>query len=232
MADIDPHYAVEFRGLTKQYDGANDGPPVLADVDLAVPGGQFLALVGASGSGKSTLLNLAAGIDQPTHGEALLDGHSLGRMTERERTLARREKVGFVFQFFNLVPGLTVEQNLLLPLELTRVPRHEARGRVADVLDGLGLAGKAGRKPDTLSGGEQQRVAVARAVIHRPAVVLADEPTGNLDTAAGADVLALLQHMTKELGAAVLMATHSRDAAGRADRILAVSGGSVASVCD
>jgi putative ABC transport system ATP-binding protein len=231
LVHIEHPDAVEFREITKRYDGVEAGSPVLAGVDLTVARGQFVALVGASGSGKSTLLNLAAGIDQPTRGEVLLDGRFLTQMTERERTLLRREKVGFVFQFFNLIPGLTVEQNLLLPLELTRVPRRESRDRAAVALRELGLADKARRKPDTLSGGEQQRVAVARAVIHRPAVVLADEPTGNLDAAAGADVLALLRQMAAEHGAAVLMATHSQDAAAEADRVLAVRDGSVGKAC-
>lgn len=222
-----PPAAIEFRRVTKTYGEGGRARSVLLDVGLTVDVGEFVAVVGASGSGKSTLLNLAAGIDLPTSGEALLGGSLLNGLSERGRTLLRRTHVGFVFQFFNLIPSLTVRENLLLPLELCGVHRAEARDRAMDTLAAVGLEDRAKDYPDTLSGGEQQRVAVGRALVHRPAAVLADEPTGNLDAAAGENVLRLMRSLSGEYGAAILMATHSQDAAGRADRVVTVRDGSV-----
>jgi putative ABC transport system ATP-binding protein len=200
---------------------------VLVDVDLTVRAGEFVAVVGASGSGKSTLLNLAAGIDLPTAGDVALAGNTINHLSERGRTLLRRSRVGFVFQFFNLIPSLTVRDNLLLPLELCGVRRAEALERVQEALKAVGLDDRAFSYPDALSGGEQQRVAVGRAVVHRPAVVLADEPTGNLDAAAGENVLRLMRALTTRYGSSILMATHSRDAAHSADRVVSVLDGSI-----
>jgi len=184
-----------------------------------------VALLGPSGSGKSTLLNLVSGIDAPDGGEVLVAGTSLTGMSERERTLFRRHHVGFVFQFFNLLPTLTVEENLLLPLELKGRVGAPERERARALLDAVGLAGREKSYPDRLSGGEQQRVAVARAVVHDPVLVLADEPTGNLDADTGARVLDLLAELAGSDGKALLAVTHSREVADRADRILRIRGG-------
>jgi putative ABC transport system ATP-binding protein len=196
---------------------------VLDGVEARVGAGEFVALVGPSGSGKSTLLNLIAGIDRPDSGEVVVAGAALGRMSERERTLFRRRSIGFVFQFFNLIPTLTVEENLLLPLELNGLPADAAvaRGWLARV----GLADRAGSFPDRLSGGEQQRVAIARALIHEPPLVLADEPTGNLDADTGERVLELLASLTREGGRTLVVVTHSERIVERADRTLVLDRG-------
>ncbi len=218
---------MEFRSVTKTYAEGKLSRTVLHDATFSVAAGDFTAVVGASGSGKSTLLNLAAGIDVPTDGDVMLGRARLNRLSERDRTLLRRRHVGFVFQFFNLIPSLTVVENLRLPLDLCGVRRSDARERALDALADVSLEDRATDYPDTLSGGEQQRVAVGRALVHRPSLILADEPTGNLDAGAGDNVLSLLRRLGEQHGAAILMATHSPDAAYRADRVLTVRNGSV-----
>ena len=219
--------ALEFRGVTKTYAEGKLSRTVLHDATFSVAAGDFTAVVGASGSGKSTLLNLAAGIDVPTDGDVMLGRARVNGLSERDRTLLRRRHVGFVFQFFNLIPSLTVLENLLLPLDLCGIRRSEARERALNALADVSLDDRATDYPDTLSGGEQQRVAVGRALVHRPSLVLADEPTGNLDAEAGDNVLSLLRTLSEQHGAAILMATHSPDAADRADRVLSVRDGTV-----
>ncbi len=182
-------------------------------------------LLGRSGSGKSTLLNLIGGIDSPTSGEVLIDGLSLGALSEQDRTLFRRRYAGFVFQSFNLIPTLTVEENLLLPLELNGVTGRDAHDRALRQLEVLGLAARRASYPDRLSGGEQQRVAIARALVHDPVLVLADEPTGNLDLETGRSVVAALDRATRAAGKTLIMVTHSREVAGQADRVLSLSNG-------
>jgi putative ABC transport system ATP-binding protein len=182
-------------------------------------------ILGRSGSGKSTLLNLVAGIEPPSGGRVEVGGVDLGALPERRRTLFRRDRVGFVFQFFNLLPTLTVEENLRLPLELAGRTGPGDQRRAGELLAEVGLAERAGAFPDRLSGGEQQRVAVARALVHDPLLVLADEPTGNLDHDTGLAVLALLDRLTRGAGKTLLMATHSREVAGMADRVLAIEDG-------
>src|SRR5688572_12974683 len=172
---------IVLRQVSKAYDAADRGPPVLDGVDISIAQGEFVVLVGRSGSGKSTLLNLIGAIDVPTAGEIFIDGVELGTLGESARGLLRRRQLGFVFQFFNLIPTLTVAENLLLPLELNGRTGAAATRRVKSMLTEIGLAGRANRFPDELSGGEQQRVAIARAIVHEPRIVLADEPTGNLD---------------------------------------------------
>jgi putative ABC transport system ATP-binding protein len=198
---------------------------VLAGVDLTLRQGELAVLVGRSGSGKSTLLNLASGIDLPTAGEVLVGGVSLGGLSERERTLFRRDHLGFVFQFFNLIPTLTVEENLLLPLELAGTAGEAERRRALALLAEVGLADRREDFPDRLSGGEQQRLAVARALAHDPLLVLADEPTGNLDLETGLRVLGLLDRLTRQAGKTLLMVTHSREVIGIADRIFRIEEG-------
>jgi putative ABC transport system ATP-binding protein len=198
---------------------------VLDAVDLTVPRGEFLAVVGRSGSGKSSLLNLLGAIDVPTSGDIRIAGRSIVALSERDRSFYRRRSVGFVFQFFNLIPTLTVEENLRLPLELNDVAPAEAGKRTLAMLDAVGLSDRAASFPERLSGGEQQRIAVARALVHRPLIVLADEPTGNLDVDAAKTVLGLLRRLAEGAETTVVMATHSDEAAERADRILTLRDG-------
>jgi len=186
---------------------------------VAVGRGELAVLVGRSGSGKSTVLNLMSGIDRPDSGEVIIDGVSLSTLPERERTLFRRDRIGFVFQFFNLIPTLTVEENLLLTLELKGRVRPEQRRAALGLLEEIGLADRAGSFPDRLSGGEQQRVAVARALAHDPLLVLADEPTGNLDLETGLQVLEILDRLTRRAGKTMVMVTHGREVIGLADRV-------------
>jgi putative ABC transport system ATP-binding protein len=217
--------AVELRQVSKSYREGDVERVVLRDVSLTVAAGEIVVLLGRSGSGKSSLLNLIAGIDAPTSGTVRVDGTDLTALDEQARTRFRRRHIGFVFQFFNLIPLLTVEENVLLPLDLNH--RADAAGvaRVRALLDRVGLGGRGDSFPDRLSGGEQQRVAVARALIHEPALVLADEPTGNLDAETAAGVLDLLDTLAREAGRTVVMVTHSREVIGVADRILSIHRG-------
>ena len=216
---------VELRGVTKAYREGDAERVVLRGVDAAIRPGELCVLIGRSGSGKSTLLNLIGGIDVPTAGEIVVGGVSLGGTSEGTRTLFRRQHVGFVFQFFNLIPTLTVEENLRLPLELNGRSREAARARAGALLAEVGLADRGGTFPERLSGGEQQRVAVARALVHEPLLVLADEPTGNLDLDTGRQVLELLDRLTRRAGRTMVMATHSPEVIGLADRIFRLQEG-------
>ena len=217
--------AVELRRLTKLYREGDSERVVLRDASATIALGEIGVLIGRSGSGKSTVLNLISGIDRPTDGIVRVNGTDLTALAEGARTRFRREHIGFIFQFFNLVPLLTVEENLLLPLEL--LGRADARGRAhaLALLERVGLADRAQTYPDRLSGGEQQRVAVARALVHDPTLVLADEPTGNLDADAAEVVLDLLDGLARELGKTVVMATHSREVVGVADRVFLIQQG-------
>ncbi|HWM94885.1 MAG TPA: ABC transporter ATP-binding protein [Thermoanaerobaculia bacterium] len=214
-----PPPLVELRNLTKAYEEGNRRRTVLREADVAISRGELAVLVGRSGSGKSTVLNLMSGIDLPDSGEVVIDGVSLSTLPERERTLFRRDRIGFVFQFFNLIPTLTVEENLLLPLELKGRVRPEQRQAALGLLEEVGLADRAESFPDRLSGGEQQRIAVARALAHDPLLVLADEPTGNLDLDTGLQVLEILDRLTRRAGKTLVMVTHSREVIGLADRV-------------
>ncbi|HEY5998812.1 MAG TPA: ABC transporter ATP-binding protein [bacterium] len=209
--------------LWKEYrDGDGTAAAALRGLRLEVAAGEVVVLLGRSGSGKTTLLNLLAGLDRPTRGRVEVEGADLDTLGERGRTLLRRRRIGFVFQFFNLLPTLTALENVALALELARLPDGD---RAREALAAVGLAGKERRRPAELSGGEQQRVGIARALVKGPAVILADEPTGNLDTATGELVLDLLCRRCRESGAALLMATHSPLAARRADRVLRITDG-------
>lgn len=198
---------------------------VLESVDAELQRGELVVLLGKSGSGKSTLLNLLAGIDQPDSGTVEIFGTDLTTLNEEHRTLFRRDHVGFVFQFFNLLPTLTVAENLLLPLELKGTVDAQSRERALDLLQEVGLADRADAFPDRLSGGEQQRVAVARALAHDPYLVLADEPTGNLDRETSHEVLELLDRLTRRAGKTMIMVTHSHEVVGLADRIVSIRSG-------
>jgi putative ABC transport system ATP-binding protein len=200
---------------------------VLRSVDATFFQGESVALRGRSGSGKSTLLNVISGIDRPDEGEVIVAGRNLTALSERERTLFRRRHIGFVYQAFNLIPTLTVADNVRLVLELNAVPDPEAARRIDEVLASVGLADRSGSFPDVLSGGEQQRVAIARAIAHRPSLMLADEPTGNLDDRAADATLELLLRLNRELGGTLLLATHSAAVAASCDRRLEIRDGSL-----
>jgi putative ABC transport system ATP-binding protein len=215
---------LELRGLCASYREGTGVRRVLSDLDLQVRAGECIALLGRSGSGKSTLLNLISGIDRPASGEVVIDGRNLTRMNERARTLFRRRHIGFVYQAFNLLPTLTVAENLLLPLDLN----HLDGARSGILLEEIGLGGRHADFPDRLSGGEQQRVAIARALVHQPLLVLADEPTGNLDAETGRHTLGLLDRLVRQTGRTLLIATHSREVAAIADRILVLVDGRLA----
>ncbi len=216
---------IELRHLSKTYQEGGREHVVLRDVNALIEEGELVVLLGRSGSGKSTLLNLISGIDLPTAGEIAFNGVTLNKLTEQERTLFRRRHIGFIFQSFNLIPTLTVEENCLLPLELNGMRGFEARNRCRELLEQLGLADRAESFPDRLSGGEQQRVAIGRALIHDPRVVLADEPTGNLDLETGREVLDLLEQVARAKAKTLVMVTHSREVVGRVDRIITISQG-------
>jgi putative ABC transport system ATP-binding protein len=219
---------VELRALTKVFREGDAERVVLRGVDLAVRRGEFVALLGRSGSGKSTLLNLVSGIDRATSGEVRVDGIDIAAISEHERTLFRRRRIGFVFQFFNLIPTLTVEENLRLPLELTGRAGAAAREEARVLLQEVGLADRAHAFPDRLSGGEQQRVAVARALAHDPDLVLADEPTGNLDGESAQVVLGLLARLSRGRKKTVIAVTHSTEVAAAADRVFVLRDGRLA----
>ncbi len=210
--------------LRKAYDEGGVRREVLRGASAHLHAGECVAVTGRSGTGKSTLLNLVSGIDEPDAGRVWLDGHEVAAGSERARTLLRRARIGFVFQFFNLIPSLNVEENLRLPLELNRLHRN-AETRIREALERVGLAERRLSFPDRLSGGEQQRVAIARALIHEPVLVLADEPTGNLDPESAAGVIALLRELAASEGRLLLLATHSEEAAGAADRVLRLERG-------
>ncbi|BAU47382.1 ABC transporter ATP-binding protein [Sulfurifustis variabilis] len=213
---------LEVRGLGRRFEEGGRTRAVLDGLDLDVRHGECVALLGRSGSGKSTLLNLISGIDLPDEGTVALDGVPLTALDERERTLFRRRHIGFVYQFFHLIPTLTVEENVRLPLELNGEPDG---GRVSGWLEAVGLGDRLASFPDRLSAGEQQRVAIARALIHKPGLLLADEPTGNLDAETGRRVLALLTGLARREGATLLLATHSKQVAESADRVLTLDRG-------
>ena len=216
---------VSLRAVTKSFREGETERRVLSRIDASFAAGEFIVLLGKSGSGKSTLLHLVSGIDLATEGEVEIMGQRLGDLSEEARTLLRRNHLGFVFQAYNLVPTLTVEENVLLPLELRGEAGATGRDRVQALLERIGLANRAQSFPDLLSGGEQQRVAVARALVHRPALVLADEPTGNLDERTGADILDLLQGLGHDERRTVLVVTHDRDVIARADRVFTLEQG-------
>ncbi|HEY1065070.1 MAG TPA: ABC transporter ATP-binding protein [Pirellulales bacterium] len=225
---------IEAAGLVKSYGQGETAVQALRGVDLSVPRGQFLAITGPSGSGKSTCLYILGAVDAPTAGCVLLEGVDLATLSDAERTRLRRRRIGFVFQSFNLLPILSAVENVALPLLLDGVAPAEAHARANEMLGLVGLAQRAEHRPNQMSGGEQQRVAVARALVIRPALILADEPTGNLDSAAGAKVIDLLRALVDEHGQTVAMVTHDPTVARRADRIIGFRDGLIVSdqLCD
>jgi len=216
---------VEIRGLTHGYREGGRRHVVLDGLDASIARGETVAIRGRSGSGKSTLLNLVSGIDTPEAGEIAIDGTVVTSLSERERTLFRRRHIGFVYQSFNLVPTLSVADNVRLVLELNGIGNPEAGRRVADLLSAVGLGERGRSRPELLSGGEQQRVAIARALAHRPRLVLADEPTGNLDDRTTEEILRLLDALVRHAGGTMLVATHSARVAAHCDRVLELRDG-------
>jgi putative ABC transport system ATP-binding protein len=216
---------LEARGLHKRYGDGDSAVDALRGVNLELAAGEFVAVVGPSGCGKSTLLHLCGGMDRPTEGAVAVDGVDLAGLDDEALTALRRDRVGFVFQFFNLLPTLTLAENIALPMLLAGMPRDEGLVRAGEGARRVGLAHRLGHYPSRVSGGELQRAAVARAVVHRPALVIADEPTGNLDSDNGRRVLSLLREMNRETGAALLLATHDPALAAAADRVLRLRDG-------
>jgi len=219
---------IQVRALTKSIDTGTHRVDILKGIDLEIPRGQFAAIMGPSGSGKSTLLGLLAGLDSPTTGQVILDGEDITRLSEDQMALVRGRKIGFVFQSYHLIPTLTAEENVLLPMELAG-SETGGRERARELLDRVGLDGRFDHYPVQLSGGEQQRVALARAFALRPPILLADEPTGNLDTATGQAVLDLLLAMNREQGTTMVMVTHEQTLAESADRRIVLRDGLVVS---
>jgi putative ABC transport system ATP-binding protein len=220
---------VKAVGLTRRFKMGNTMVDALRGVELTITRGEFVALVGPSGSGKSTVLNLIGGLDRPTSGEVWINGVELSDSDERTRTRYRREQVGFVFQTFNLLPRLTAEENVALPLMFSGVPHKERLARARKLLERVGLGHRLTHRPTELSGGEQQRVAIARALVGEPALILADEPTGNLDTAIGQEIMTLLRELNDERGVTLLVVTHDPEVAAFADRVVGLRDGTVES---
>jgi putative ABC transport system ATP-binding protein len=216
---------VEVRGLKKSIRNGTRVVEILKGIDLLVPQGQFVAIMGASGSGKSTLLGLLAGLDSPSEGEVLLDGTEISKLAEDDLAQLRGKKIGFVFQSYQLIPTLTALENVLLPYELNAT--GDGRKRASDLLDAVGLGDRMGHYPVQLSGGEQQRVALARAFVMEPPIVMADEPTGNLDSTNGQHVLDLLLGRQRESGTTLVLVTHDAQIADRADRKIILRDGRI-----
>ena len=217
--------AVAATAVTRRYGDGDSAVDALRGVSLEVPAGQFTAVMGPSGSGKSTLMHLLAGLDRPTSGSVRIGGEEISSMADRALTRLRRKHIGFVFQSFNLLPTLTAEENVTLPLAIARM--KPARAEVDALLERVGLTDRRSHKPAELSGGQQQRVAIARALIAKPTVLFADEPTGNLDSGAGAAVLALLREAVDADGQTTVMVTHDPRAAATADRVLFIADGRI-----
>ena len=224
------NFFVQFQNLHKEFQEGIQTRPVLQGMSASYSQGEFAAILGRSGSGKSTLLNVISGIDEPDEGYIEINGINISALDETQRTLFRRTKIGFIFQFFNLIPTLTVLENVTLPLELNGMPLRTAKERATALLAEVGLDDRVATFPERLSGGEQQRVAIARALVHDPLLVLADEPTGNLDEETGVQVLALLDKLTRQAGRNMLMVTHSKENAIYADRILEMQNGKLVEV--
>jgi putative ABC transport system ATP-binding protein len=219
-------YIIETRGLTKSYGSVEEvRVHALRGVALHVQEGELLAIMGPSGSGKSTLLHILGGVEVPTTGQVLLEGVDLALLNDDERTILRRERMGFIFQSFNLLPAFTAEENISLPLELAGVASGEARRRATDMLKMVGMTHRRHHIPSTLSGGEQQRVAIARALVMEPALLLADEPTGNLDSVNGRQVTNLLRRLATDHKQTIVMVTHDSEVAKQADRLIRLRDG-------
>jgi putative ABC transport system ATP-binding protein len=222
---MQPGNIVQIRDLSKHYEEGGASRVVLDTINLEIQSGEFFVLLGKSGSGKSTILNLMSGIDYPDKGQIIIAGTNITALDEREQTLFRRDHIGIIFQFFNLIPTLTVLENITLPGELRGDNRRSAEKQARELLKRVGLEDRANAFPDRLSGGEQQRIAIARALAHEPMLVLADEPTGNLDEDTGRNVLTLLLELTHAVGKTLVMATHNPEILPLADRVCRIHEG-------
>lgn len=223
---------IRLNKLTKSYQEGDKTRAVLDDLELSITEGELIVLLGRSGSGKSTLLNLVSGIDKPDSGGVIIGGTNLAELNEKDRTLFRRKNIGFVFQSFNLISTLTAHENVLLPLKLKGVTDEETLSKADRFLQDVGLGDRGDSYPDRLSGGEQQRVAIARALAHEPMLILADEPTGNLDYETGKQILDILENLVRKNGRTIILATHDRDICKIADRVLEIRGGKLTEVED
>ncbi len=220
---------ISLRGITRIYGEGEAAVRALRGIDLDIARGAFVAIMGPSGSGKSTAMNIIGCLDSPTAGQYFFGGADVGRFDRHQRALLRRDYLGFVFQRYNLLPRMSALDNVELPLVYKRVPRTERRNRALAMLDKVGLSGKAGREPSKLSGGEQQRVAIARSMVSAPQVLLADEPTGNLDTARSVEIMELIARLSREEGITIIMVTHEPDMAAYAGRIVRFLDGQIES---
>ena len=218
---------IELTGVSKSFDGRRE-VTALAGIDLKIARGEMVSIIGPSGSGKSTLLNLMGALDSPSKGEVAIDGQPLSTLDDRARTLVRRDKIGFIFQFFNLLPSLSALENVALPLHLRRWPRAKTQERARELLALVGLDHRVDHVPDELSGGERQRVAIARALSIYPPILLGDEPTGNLDTRTGAEILTLMRDLHSRLGATVVIVTHDMQVAASCPRVVRMVDGRIA----
>jgi len=214
---------IKVEGVSKRYGEGESAFSVLNNLSLEINDGEIVILYGKSGSGKSTILNILSGIDLPDSGSVFFDGIDITKLSEKERTLFRRKNIGFVFQFFNLIPTLTVEENLQLPLQLNNIPL--SGDEISVMLEEVSLTHKLKSEPDKLSGGEQQRIAISRALIHKPKIILADEPTGNLDYETGKKVIELIDKSVRQKNKTMIMATHSKEVMGLADKLFMLQDG-------
>ena len=219
--------AIEGQNIVKQYRVGTVDTPVLRNISLTIARGEFVSIMGPSGSGKSTLLYILSGLDTPTKGSVLLNGRDISGLDDAKKSIMRRRNIGFVFQFYNLIPNLNVEENIMLPILLDGKDIKEYRHKLNDILDIVGLSGHRRHTPRELSGGQQQRAAIARALINDPDIIFADEPTGNLDSKSGEEILSLLRSSNQEQGKTILMVTHSKDAAEYGNRRIYVRDGVV-----
>jgi len=218
---------IEAKDLVKSYQMGNTTMDVLRHVNVTIRKGEFVSIMGPSGSGKSTLLYLIGGLDKPTSGSIQIQGKELAHMKDRQGSIMRRRDVGFIFQFYNLIPNLNVEENIMLPILLDGKKLRNYRERLQSILETVGLSDRRKHTPRELSGGQQQRVAIARALINEPDIILADEPIGNLDSTTGTEIMQLLRQINRQKGKTVVQVTHSMDAAGYGDRVIHVKDGRV-----
>lgn len=227
MKALEKNIAIEGRHLVKDFNPGGAATKVLKDVSLQIAQGEFASIMGPSGSGKSTLLYILGGLDTPTSGSVLLNGTDISRFDDEKMSRIRRQKIGFVFQFYNLIPNLSVEENILLPLLLDGRKKQDYKSDLEYILEVVGLSHRRRHTPRELSGGQQQRVAIARALAAKPAIILADEPTGNLDSATSQDVMGLLKVTSEKFSQTVVMITHNEEIAQMADRIIRIEDGRI-----